>query len=206
MWTERFYTEIFKEVRGKRKGIHVSSLTHSCLRRAYYDITRDAPISLKEGTVLWIGKKLHTVRMSKNHELSLGWEGIRGTVDEYEDGYLMDKKSTRNIPSVPRQAHVRQLEMYRVLLKENGYKVEKAAVLYIDVDTGEVVEYPVKFKRKLETVEKEMLRKKEKLEMALSKGWLPERHISGECYLCPFPSWCFTEGGVRDPRREVKSE
>lgn len=207
MWTEKFYEAVFKDLKSDREGIHVSHLIYDCLRRAYYDITTDTPFDLDGGMRMWIGKKLHELPVSDNPELTLKWEGITGTVDEYQDGHFCDLKTTRNVPRSPNSHHVKQLEMYRVLLEKSGHEVESASMLYIDVTTTQVIEFPVKFKRKIETVEKEMLEKKAKLETALERGWLPERHLGWLCRYCNYSSRCFTEGKLQDPKKvEVESK
>ncbi|MHA1286218.1 MAG: CRISPR-associated protein Cas4 [Candidatus Thorarchaeota archaeon] len=201
MWTERFYCAVFKDLKSERKGIHISHLIYDCLRRAYYDLTTDVPFDLDGGMRMWIGKQIHKLSISDNSELTLEWEGITGSVDEYQDGHFCDLKTTRNVPRSSRPHHVKQLEMYRVLLEKNGYEVKDASMVYINVDTTEVVEFPVKFKRNIETVEKEMLEKKSKLETALERGWLPERHLSWLCRYCNYSSRCFVEEKLQDPKK-----
>lgn len=207
-WTERFYRAVFKDLMSDREGIHVSHLIYDCLRRGYYEITTDTPFDLESGMRMWIGKKLHELPISDNSELTLEWEGITGTVDEYQDGHLCDLKTTRNIPSGPRPHHIKQLEMYRVLLEKNGHEVKSASILYIDVGSTDVVEFPTKFKKKTtKAIEKEMLEKKAKLEMAVERGWLPKRHIYWLCRYCGYASRCFAEEGREDPKRkEVKTK
>lgn len=191
-WEERFYCIVFDDLMEEREGIHVSHLVYPCLRRAYYDITTDTSFDLEGGMRMWIGKQIHKLPVSKHHELSLEWEDIRGTIDEYENGFFMDKKTTRNIPKrYPRSHHVKQVEMYRVLLEKNGYPVKEASILYIDVDSTRVKEYKVKLKRDIEQVELEMLRKKEIIETALFSRQPPNRHIDWLCRYCNHSSRCF---------------
>lgn len=217
MWTERFFCAVFKDLKTEREGIHVSHLIYDCLRRAYYDITTDTPFGLEGGMRMWIGKKLHELPVSDNSELTLEWEGIIGTIDEYQDGHFVDLKTTRNVPRGPRPHHVKQLEMYRILLERNGYEVKSASMLYIDVNTTEVVEFPTKFiktkSKKTEDIEKktlkkiakleeEMLEKKAKLETAVENRWLPKRHINWLCRYCNYSSRCFTDESLKDNKRE----
>lgn len=191
-----FYKAVFAELRrGERKGIHITHIVYDCLRRAYYSLTRSEAFDLNSGLRMWVGKKLHETKILKEHELKLEWNGIAGSVDEYGDGVLLEKKTTRNIPTYPYPHHVRQLEYYRVLLEENGRKVDKGVILYIDVNTPQCKEFIINFRRSAEEVKREMMMKKRALEMTMRDKILPQRNISWLCRYCSFCSYCFTEDG-----------
>lgn len=190
------YKAIFTELKGKeRKGIHVTHIVYDCLRRAYYSLTRGEAFDLDSGLRMWIGKKLHETKLLKEHELNLEWNGITGSIDEYGDGVVLEKKTTRNIPRDPYPHHIKQLEYYRVLLEENGRPVKKGVILYIDVNIPMCKEFPIEFRRPIEEVKKEMAIKKRALEMTMKEKLLPQRNVSWLCRYCSFCSYCFTEGG-----------
>ena len=193
-WVEQFYKNVHRDLIESRQGIHVSHLVYDCVRRAYYDLTSDkASFSLDGALKMWIGKKIHELPISDNHELTLHWEGITGTIDEYQDGWFLDKKTTREIPRYPYDNHKKQLEMYRVLLEKNSYPVTNASMLYIDVNTTEVKEFPIKLEKNIENIELEMLSKKRTVEAALKAKSPPKRGIGWICRYCDHTVKCFSE-------------
>ena len=77
-------------------------------------------------------------------------------------------------------------------MEHSGYPVEKAVVLYIDVNSTDVAAYPVELQNyDMKAVEEEMLEKAEKLRRALKSGILPPRKMSWLCGYCVYFSWCF---------------
>jgi len=207
---EAFYTAVFRECLEEHHPVSVTALVYDCLRRAYYNAVVPEEIIDPAGKIrVWVGKKLHETRIFPVHELELEWRGIHGRIDEYdpERKLLVDKKTTRKIPREPYEHHVKQLLFYKVLMEHNGYPVEKAAVLYIDVNSTDVVAYPVDLSTgfDMEAVEKEMLEKAEKLRKALKSGILPPRSMSWLChYGCSFFSWCFLNYMPPVPERILK--
>ena len=188
----RFYGSILTDKK-RRDGIHVSTLVYDCLRRGYYDATLGPRFNLETYLKFWIGKSCHTTPILRHHELSLEWNGVKGTVDEYEDGVIVDKKTTREIPRSPYPSHVKQLEYYKVLLESNGYPVEQGFILYIDVATpgAHVLEAPL---RETGDVQRELMEKYTTLTRALEDG-TPPRGVPGWlCRYCGFSEEC-GEGG-----------
>jgi len=206
---EAFYTAVFKECLEKHHPISVTALVYDCLRRAYYNAVVPEEIIDPAGKIrVWVGKKLHETQVFPVHELELEWRGIHGRIDEYdpERKLLVDKKTTRRIPKEPYEHHAKQLLFYKVLMEHNGYPVEKATVLYIDVNSTDVVAYPVDLSAgfDMEAVEKEMLGKADKLKKALKSGILPPRSMSWLCHYCSFFSWCFLNYMPPVPERTLK--
>jgi len=163
--------------------------------RTYYNAVVPEEIIDPAGKIrVWIGKKLHETSIYPKSEIELSYRGIHGRVDEYDPSSkrIIDKKTTRKIPREPHDHHVKQLLFYKVLMEHNGYPVEKATVLYIDVNSTDVAAYPVELSNfDMKAVEEEMLEKAEKLKRALRSGILPPRKMSWLCGYCVYFSWCF---------------
>lgn len=194
---EAFYTAIFKECKEKHHPISVTALVYDCLRRAFYNVVVPEEIIDPSGKIrIWIGKKLHETPIYQKNEVELSYKGVHGRVDEYDPSTrrIVDKKTTRKIPREPYEHHVKQLLFYKVIMEKNGFPVDKATLLYIDVNTTDIASYPVDLSKiNLDTVEKEMLDKANKLRKALLSGILPPRHMSWLCYYCSFFGWCFLD-------------
>ena len=206
---EAFYTAVFRECLEEHHPISVTALVYDCLRRAYYNAVVPEEIIDPAGKIrVLVGKKLHETQVFPVHELELEWRGIHGRIDEYdpERKLLVDKKTTRKIPREPYEHHIKQLLFYKVLMEHNGYPVKKAAVLYIDVNSTDVVAYPVDLSAgfDMEAVEKEMLEKAGRLRRALKSGILPPRSMSWLCHYCAYFSWCFLNYMPPVPERILK--
>ena len=207
---EKFLETLFRYLQNSGEtrvaGLHVTDILYPCSRRGYYNALMP-PLGLDvAGAIrIWTGVELHKMPMLEKHEITLEWSGISGTIDEYEKGLFIDKKTTRKIPTVYdrklgeyvvniRDHHLRQLEYYRVLLEENGYNVDWGAVLYINVDSGEVMAGLGDIhERKLEDIESEMSERALNLKVYLDKKVLPPRDISIRwmCHkYCPYIQQC----------------
>jgi CRISPR/Cas system-associated exonuclease Cas4 (RecB family) len=214
---EKFHQAITREAEEDEelhsKGLpSVTSLCYECLRRAYYSITYPEIIIDPGGAIrTWIGRKLHeTSILGGMMELELRYpkeNGIAGRVDEYKDGILIDKKTTRRIPKEPYEHHITQIEYYWLLCERNGFPVKMAAIIYINVDTAEIGVFPINFKRSLDEIEKELLQKYDIIIKALKTGILPPRKMrtwepEGNrlvCEYCSYYSICMRED-YDDPR------
>lgn len=189
---EAFYKALYQDViQDRSKEIHVSDLIYDCLRRGYYSKILKPRTKLETVMTFWIGQKLHETPVTEAHEVSLEWNGIHGTMDEYLDGIIIDKKTTRSIPKrsvYPN--HKKQLEFYQVLAVNNGYEVTGGAMLYIDVAEKKVKVMKVRL-RKPETVEAEMMEKYYVLAECLEAGEPPARGIGWTCNYCDWNSECF---------------
>lgn len=216
---EKFYLSLFREEKKetKERSIPVTGLIYECLRRCVYSIIIPEPLLDTRGSIrVWIGRKLHETPIFVNgeHELEILWtpEGgaipIKGRIDELWGNLLIEKKTTRRIPSRPREHHVRQLEYYRVLLAKNGREVRRAAVIYVDVDSCRAQVYLVDFARSVNEVEKEMIEKYKVITKSLETGILPPRIVRAwetggmttVCEYCPYFGICMTE---EDERGEI---
>jgi len=188
----------------RNPGVHVSDIVYPCARKAYYAHLSPPNLDTEGAMRLWIGIKIHETPLTETNELTLEWNGITGTVDEYEDGLLIDKKTTRNPPVYYnrsrkehvvslRDHHLTQLEYYKVLLEKNGYPVNEAGILYIDVNDAQVYFGRAKFTRTSEEIEREMLSRAKTIELFLNERKLPpyDNSIKWMCMkYCPYQQQC----------------
>ena len=193
LFYQRIAESLHRTSSSRKKETHVSTIKHSCKRNRI--IFQKLGLSLmrqKSIVKVWIGNRTHDFPVTEKHELRLEWKSIIGTVDEYEDGFLVDKKTTREIPKRPYSDHVKQVEYYRVLLQENGYPVMAAAVCYIDVNEAVIEVLPVNLKRSIETVKAEMLEARDELLEAVKEDKLPPRLLNWLCWdFCEIFQICF---------------
>lgn len=206
LFFQKVVQSMYSGARGRSKEIHVSDLVYDCLRRSYLRKMIPLPtMDYRSILRVWIGRQIHLFPFLEKHELSLEWNGIVGRVDDYEDGFLVDKKTTRSIPSRVRSHHKLQLDYYRVLASENGYPVVLAAVLYINVGSDVEIDVKVvKFKRSVEVTKNEMLEKKKRFQVSLDSGELPPRRIGWICKYCDWCNLCFCSD--KTIRRMIRNE
>lgn len=204
----RFLEKLYNSLKGntaeRKQGIHVSDLVYKCPRRAYYNHMMPPSMDLKGAIRVWTGIELHKTPLMEHSELTLEWNGIVGTIDEYENGFLMDKKTTRSVPTyynrsrkekvvTLRDHHKLQLEYYKVLLEENNYPVTEGGILYIDVNEAEVWFGRANFTRSNEEIKKEMISRKNAIELFLNARKLPpyNNETRWMCMgYCPFQQQC----------------
>jgi len=190
------YEAMMGELRGELgfEGIHVTDLIYDCYRLAWYRFhSKEVHLSLNSIITMWIGKKIHELKFLKYHEIPLVWEDIHGTPDEYEDGIIVEKKTTGYMPE--REAldhHVRQLNFYRPLLEHNGYPALRGVVLYIDVWKKTCKPFDVRFAQPLEEIENDMRERKKRLQSYIPLETPPPRFISWRCGYCAYAGMCFT--------------
>jgi CRISPR/Cas system-associated exonuclease Cas4 (RecB family) len=197
------------------RGIQVTDICYDCLRRAYYQILsrerggEQEYKGMRESDWLrvWIGKKLHETDFSELHELNVNALGVHGRIDEIlvtdREVVIVDKKSTRKIPSRPYDHHVKQVQYYAALLVRSELsalldvlkgKAFYGAVLYIDVNEGlcEVSVFPLNPYDPM--IEKEITEKVAVLRRAFSEGKPPEPSAGFLCDYCDFLYHCVREG------------
>lgn len=191
---EKLLQSINRSTVSREGEIHVSSLCYPCIRRSFYIIRHGQDFfNTKTLLTFWIGRELHKTPILSGNEISLEWEGIKGTCDEFENGLLIEKKTCTQIPNYPSSQHITQAEYYSVLLKHAKKPVSKACILYIDIMNKRLKAFPVKL-RSTQLVEQEMLNKKLALEESIKTSQPPPRKISWLCDHCTFASECFRDG------------
>jgi len=202
-----FLRKVLEELKDDRRNeIHVTDLVYNCIRRAYYSkkygFTSDEDISgfdEQSMLTLWIGKKLHEIKLSDKHEFEIEFEGIKGSIDEIlhigDELIILDKKTTRKIPSSPYEHHIRQIEYYAAMYYAiYGIDVRYGAVLYIDVANKKSVVHVFTLSGDKEQILKEMIEKKEKLEDAIKNNKVPEAKVSWLCDYCGHFERCIIDG------------
>jgi len=186
---ERFFEAITRE-EFNREGIHVTALVHDCLRKCFYSQTMGNYFNLKTLITFWIGKQLHKTPILKQNEVPLKWEGIFGTVDDYEDGVLVEKKTCNTKYNNPLDHHKKQVEYYSVMLRKNDLPFKEGHIVYINLVDKEVTEFEVSV-RDIKKIQEEMIIKKEIINKAIETGEPPKRHITWLCNYCEFANICF---------------
>lgn len=190
---EELFKAIVREQEKMPEGIHVTSLVYDCLRRGYYENKfEEGFFDIKTLITFWIGRAVHKTPIFSNHEMTLRWEGIVGTLDEYQDGIVIDKKTTTYLPKQANAHHIKQVEYYAWLLWKNGYPFKEGYLVYIDINEKDIVVFPV-FIKDLITIENEILKKKKVLDEAMKNNIPPQRNIGWLCKYCNFASICFKE-------------
>ena len=210
----RFWRAVIRKVEegsGDRRGIHVTDLVYDCLRRAYYDKRLGELISAvsdSEGLmVVWIGQMLHEMPIDparceheKQIEVELDGVKVEGRIDEVcrfgETHVVIDKKSTRTIPSSPYDHHVKQVLFYSaILIKRYGYRVSHAGILYLDVANlkTRLFIFPVSMQM-VDVAMKEMEKKAKTLHHSLSRNIPPPPDPGWLCSYCPYFKRCVMDG------------
>ncbi|MEM1759596.1 MAG: PD-(D/E)XK nuclease family protein [Thermofilaceae archaeon] len=205
----RFWASVIKyldESSGSREGIHVTDLLYDCLRRAWYGKRVGEPISDPQGVLaVLVGQKLHEIAVCDEHEVAVEHVTSRGTrvvgrVDEIctvgGETVVLDKKTTRQLPSKPHEHHVRQVTFYAAVLHRAGRRVDRVAVLYVDVANLQTRLFvlpvtPVGLEQAL--AELETLA--DGLAAALASDTPPPRRMGWWCDYCSLFRRCMTEQG-----------
>jgi len=183
----------------RERGYHVTSLVYDCLRRCYYNVTKEAKFDDVVQMKLNIGQVVHKCFRVEDatHELKLQWNGLVGAIDVYdpETGELVDLKTSftpgQYVKELPYSHHRIQVEYYALLLAKNSMKVSKATILYVPHNVAKDVEI-----RPLEEVEKEVSTKVLAIKSAQETEKVPGgTYASRECKFCPFLGDCRAAGG-----------
>ena len=130
---------IFMGIEDRRKELHASDLS-GCLLARYYSKVDPCPVKVHEYFKLWIGIALHYYIAQANDpevvEQGHNAMGLDFRVDVLDNGDLFDFKTTRwikDVTNLPRKEDVAQMNVYKNLLNEEGYALEKMFLQYIDV-------------------------------------------------------------------------
>jgi hypothetical protein len=210
----KFHSALGKDAKfhdEKRQSVpevpHVSSMVYDCLRRAYYDLTTSYSILDSQSSIrVWIGRKLHELQVIEGSmmEFYLAWNNIlQGTIDEYSENIILEKKTVRHTPTKIQEHHKKQVELYNLLLIKNDFEPATiGAIMYINVNDAHIKVFPFKLEKSLLIeYEKEILKKYEILSKCLKLKILPPRKIqqwqTGSigtvCDYCRFYARCWQE-------------
>jgi len=168
----------------------------------------------------WIGRKLHETQIfpGGKMELELEWKEndktiLVGRIDEFDGQTILDKKTTRHIPKEPHSHHIKQIELYNLLLKKCLNQTAKyGAIMYMDVNEADVKVFVFHLKSDLNALENEIRKKYAILEKSLKTGILPPRiiqqwepgSISLICHYCSFYGRCWQEDYIDSFRFNFK--
>lgn len=181
-----------------RTGIHVSSLL-GCIRRSYYNKVLGFNPTIESIIRMRIGTECHNIKLFPSetykdddvvHEKSMEWEGIKGTMDEFYKGVIVDKKTTRAVPSRAKDGHVQQVQYYQVLAEEAGFNVKEGAICYIDVNNCFFRHLSVPLSSNTDKVKAEMITRRDILLKSLEMEAPPRREPQW-CNTCEFGKICY---------------
>lgn len=201
----RMLSSIIKDIDEDRsREIHVTDLVYECVRRAYYEKTEGYGVTgFDTAMVLWTGKKLHETGLEGcEHEvpveMELGGVTVVGRIDELCDGgdLIVDKKTTRHVPSSPYDHHVFQVLLYALALKKMGRRVpSRGAVIYIDVSGLNIRAYTFQITASLlDKVEREATARAVELAAALKLRRPPRPRPGWLCQYCSYVRRCSLDG------------
>ena len=189
----RIFSAMLEEERSRDKTVfYVTEICYDCLRYAYYSITEGRSYGMRDLITTFIGKAVHQIQILDKNELEVSYKHLKGRVDDYENGILLEKKSCRRIPDRPLEHHIKQVEYYKVLLEESGYPVNKIFIAYINVANSKLEVFEVK-SRSSEVIKKEIDEKTQELMKALALSKPPERKFGWLCNYCPFFERCIRD-------------
>jgi len=165
----------------------------SCLRKAYFDLTEEVPISLEK---LWIFSRGHAIHdyvqkdlPNEDVELFLekefGTFNVIGFADAVHDGTLYELKTTASIPDKPKEAHIMQSQSYYSLLSpEKQKEIKDIIIIYFSLHKIKHFEIP----------KRNMLSYLEArgtiLAEALKHGIPPNKEVSWLCDYCEYKEFC----------------
>ena len=199
-WKEKFGEDV----------VSVTDIAAECLRVSYFNKKYGQRLSLEKTNVLFLGKALHQLPLLDKRELVLGWNGIVGVIDDYGElemngrkyYVLIDKKFGEYNLSRKTKAnehHIRQVLYYSVLLRENGFPVDKIFIMYVNPHERNGMPVFIEVKQPLyEAIKSEMLERRKILVRALRDGVPPPRNIGWMCRYCEWVQECFGDGHGRD--------
>lgn len=129
----------------------VTRLVGDCLRKSYYDLVEDIPISLEQ---LWIFSRGHAIHnfiqahLSKEEQeiflsKSFGEFDAIGFIDAMHDNVLFEYKTTQNIPPKPKQSHLLQAQAYYSMLSPKlQEKIKKLQIIYFSLNKIKIFDVP----------------------------------------------------------------
>ncbi len=178
----------------KKPRFGVTRLTGPCLRRSYYDLIEEVPISLDK---LWIFSRGHAIHNFfqehlEEHENEIflsqdfGLFDAIGYVDVLSDDVMYEFKTTERIPEKPKIEHIMQIQSYYSMMKpENQSKIKKLCIVYFSLNKIKTYEVP-----KINTLNY-LEARGSVLAQSLKTLTPPSREESYICNYCDFKDICF---------------
>jgi len=204
----------FEEENDRRNEIHVSDLTNPCIRAVWYEKKRPLPPSPENALRMLEGKLLHKVQVipGSTMEMAVEFEGVKGRVDEYKDGVILEKKYVDFVPSTLAEVqryyghYIEQVGFYAFMLVSTGHEFKQALLHFAKRgEQNERGRYPFKTFDvtsliDLDKVEAEFYNRKTVIAAALKRDEPPEVPAnfspnSYPCSYCKYVAICYS--GVR---------
>jgi CRISPR/Cas system-associated exonuclease Cas4 (RecB family) len=184
-----------KRKRSKKKPrFGVTRLTGPCLRRSYYDLVEEVPITLKK---LWIFSRGHAIHNFFQEHLDeteseiflskdFGLFDAIGYVDVLSNNIMYEFKTIQRIPDKPKIEHIMQIQSYYSMLPpEKQSSIKKLSIIYFSLN--EIRNYDVPKVNMLNYLEA----RGSVLANALKINLPPQREESYICNFCEFKDICF---------------
>jgi CRISPR/Cas system-associated exonuclease Cas4 (RecB family) len=135
---ERLYiAKLYEEEEDRRNEIHVTDLVDICPRRVWYEKRDPWPESIEAIFRMAEGKLLHKLQLLAQSELEIECQGVKGRIDEYQNGILIEKKFVDFVPNTIAEVqryyshYVEQVSFYAYMLIQNGYEFKQAFLLFV---------------------------------------------------------------------------
>ena len=184
-----------KRKRGNKKPrFGVTRLTGPCLRRSYYDLVEEVPITLNK---LWIFARGHAIHNFFQEHLDeteneiflsqdFGLFDAIGYVDVLSDNVMYEFKTTQSIPEKPKIDHIMQIQSYYSMLDpEKQSEIKKLCIVYFSLNKIKTYEVPkLNMLNYLEA-------RGSVLANSLKISSPPPREESYICNYCDFKDICF---------------
>jgi CRISPR/Cas system-associated exonuclease Cas4 (RecB family) len=209
---ERLYiAKLYQDEEDRRDEIHVTDLTDQCPRRVWFEKRSPWPEGIDGIIRMAEGKLLHKLELLAQSELEIEYQGIKGRVDEYENGILIEKKFVDFVPNNIAEVqkyynhYVEQVGFYAYMLVNLGYEFKQAFLLF--VKRGEQNErgrrplkaFDVTSLIDLNKIEAEFHGRKNNIKAMLDKGEPPEipptfSAFDYPCSYCKYAPRCYSSG------------
>jgi len=121
----------------RKRELHLTDLASPCPRQLWFTKHSEYYENPEELLRLWWGKVIHETPLTSNHELKLEYKGVLTSIDEYQDGILIEKKTADFVPNDLSELqryyshYINQVRLEALFLTMNGYEVKQAFLLFI---------------------------------------------------------------------------
>lgn len=121
----------------RRNELHLTDLISPCMRKVWFEKKAPLPDEPEAVLRLWRGKIAHSMPLAENHELKLEYDGVKTSIDEYQDGVIIEKKTAEFIPNTLAELqkyfshYLEQISLEALFLINNGHEVKQAFLLFI---------------------------------------------------------------------------
>jgi CRISPR/Cas system-associated exonuclease Cas4 (RecB family) len=207
---ERLYIyRLYQDEEDRRGEIHVTDLTDICPRRVWYEKRDPWPEGIEAVFRMAEGKLLHRLQLLAQSELEIEYQGVKGRIDEYENGILIEKKYVDFVPNTLAEVqkyysrYIEQVAFYAYMLTQSGREFKQAFLLF--VKRGEQSErgrrplkaFDVTNLINFDKVEVEFKHRKEFIEEILRNDEPPEipatfSAFDYPCSYCKYVSRCYS--------------